>query len=252
MSIQNGAKIALSALPREKAIAEIENRFRTNLIIAQQSLNEYVQNAIDKKIIDVTTAIMLGAIMPTIEEYLKSKTGSFLIENFIYSSFSDSDRKESAEFKTRKFPEYWLLLSQLPTLTEYKKESEQTTPVKPLSKEAEEFFITKLKVVFPLVERFQDVISMLYQHTSPTGQPFVPLIQKKFIAMIFRSFAVLSIKYINLKRNPKIENGKIIVNEQNGKIQYLKTPNADNHYLANISIKNAMEKFGLSLSDLIE
>lgn len=233
----------------------IEARFKKNLIIAQETMADYVQDAIDKGIIDSGMALILAGAMPIIENYLSNKTGEYLIENFIHSSFSEADKAESVEFKERKYPEYWKLLAQLPTLDEYNRDQqsfENNKPIKPLSAEAEAFFIQKLRIVFPKVEPFQNVIAMLYQYKYPNGKPFVNLLQKKFVAMIFRSFAVLSIKYINLKRNPKIENGKLICNEATGKIQYMEDKhNKFNLFYPNISIKNAMIQFEITTTDLI-
>lgn len=231
----------------------IEARFKKNLLIAQQTLNDYVNDAIDKNILETGTKVILKATTPVVESYLNNKTGKELIENFITSSFSEADKNGSDSFKQRKFPEYWKLLAQLPTQEEYNKEKDlDLALVKPLSKEAETFFITNLEVVFPKIKPFQETIAFLYQYKSPEGIPFVNTIQKKFVALIFRSFAVLSIKYININRNPKIENGKLLINETTGNIQYNKNENGGNPYHPSISIRNTMKEFNLTHADLLK
>lgn len=239
--------------PCELTLEEIENRFKKNLIIAQQTLNDYVDDAIEKEILETGAVLILKGVIPMVQDYLNKKTGKELVENFINSSFSKNDRAGSDEFKHRKIPEYWLLLAQLPTLEEYTRERDMDPKmVKPLSKEAEQFFIENLELVFPKIKPFQETIAILYQYKSNTGVSFVSTIQKKFVAMIFRSFAVLSIKYINLKRNPKIENGKLIINESTGNIQYYKSENGENLFHPSISIKNAINIFKLTHTDLLK
>lgn len=231
-------------------LEELENRFKKNMINVTNQIIDYIGEAISRGILDGLTVNILYGTMPEVQNYLERKSGRDLIEGFIYCSRSDEDCSENNQaFRERKYPEYWDIFRQLPTLEEYKQEKENPEKAKPLPEDAEQFFMDKLHVIFPLVKPFKDVIRTLYTYKDNQGNSFLSIIEKKYIALIFRSFPILSIKYINLQRNPVVENGRITVNKDTGRILYRYS---DTVYLSDISVKNAMKIFNLTIEDLLK
>lgn len=227
---------------------EIEDRFKKNLLNVNKRLAEYTEEAIERGILGGILVNILNGAMPQIQKYLEKKSGRELIEGFIYCSKSDGDLKEDENYKLRKFPEYWETLSNLPDLQEYNLEKNlKEEDCKPLDSQAENFFLEKLSIIFPITKPFQEIIKILYHYKDPNEKPFLSILDKKYIGLNFRAFPILAIKYINLCRNPKINDGKLVLSPS-GKILYI----GNNGYMSDISVKNSMIRFNLTHEDLLK
>jgi len=227
---------------------QLEERFKACMIRVSDTLFEYIGEAIERKILSGFLINIVHGVIPEIQEYLNRKTGKELIEGFIYCSRSNDDVGENSKMKERMYPEYWDIFVELPTPEEYQKDKQDPENAEPIPKDAELFFLEKLPVIFPIVEPFKDVIRTLYEFEDKQGTPFLSIVEKKYIAHIFRAFPVLAIKYIIHKRQPKIVNGQLAVGET-GKIQYYYSGEV---YEADISGKKSMERFGLTNEDIVK
>lgn len=227
----------------------IEERFKKNLINnVFELLASYIQEAIERKILTDLKANIINGVLPQVKSYLEEKAGSELIEGFIKCSRSADDFEDKGgSYKLRKYPEYWEIFSLLPTFEEYSREKNlPENECIPLPLQVEEFFVSNLETIFPIMKNISDVISFLYAYRDNLGRPFLSLSEKKFIGVNFRSFPILAIKYINIRRNPKIENGKLVLNPETKNIIFTFD------YMADLSIRKSMQKFNLTMDDLLK
>lgn len=227
---------------------EIGQRFKSNLLRVHDELAGFVEDAIDMNVLNGIKADIVNGIMPQVRKHLEEMTPQDMIEGFIHCSRSQEDKMDGTKFKERKYPEYWDILSHLPTLQEYKSELKKSVEeCKALHPDVEEFFVHKIHIIFPKVEPLKDIIQTIYHHVNSKGESFLSIQDKKLLCVLFRSFPVLAIKYINLGRNPVLEDGKQLKTKSNGRILY----DGNNGYFGDISVKNAMKVFEIEIEDMI-
>lgn len=222
---------------------ELENKFKKNLLNMIKRLQTHINDAVECNIIGGMQIQIIQGVMPAVNKALEDKSGKEFLEGFIRSSRDKNESEE--EYKQRKYPKYWGILKQLPTPQEYI-EDKKREKVEPLNKDVENFFIHNLHILFPTISPFKDLIQTIYTAKMPDGSSFLSIMEKRYLGTICRSFAIISIKYINLIRDPKIIAGKLVTNE--GKILYNQ---GGNPFCSDISVKECMKAFDISIDDML-